>query len=200
MKHKTGFTIIEVTLVLAIAGIIFLMAFIALPSLWASQRDAERKANVMEYVAALKSYQTNNSRGALPIYDEDGIRFTWNDELTSTSLNSWQAFVKDYVTKKLEDPDGSDYEIFVVDCKNNDGGKLDTSGVCKYSPKGVKNGESVEYANNPDDPNLNSGVNHIIYTFIGATCEGDYAVRSSNPRNVAVVYIMERAGRYCYNT
>ena len=42
-QHKNGFTIIEVVLVLAIAGLIFLMVFIALPALQRSQRDAQRK-------------------------------------------------------------------------------------------------------------------------------------------------------------
>lgn len=46
LKHnslKSGFTIIEVVLVLAIAGLIFLMVFIALPALQRSQRDSQRK-------------------------------------------------------------------------------------------------------------------------------------------------------------
>ena len=38
-----GFTIIEVVLVLAIAGLIFLMVFVALPALQRSQRDTQRK-------------------------------------------------------------------------------------------------------------------------------------------------------------
>ena len=37
--NKKGFTIIEVVLVLAIAGLIFAMVFIALPALQRSQRD-----------------------------------------------------------------------------------------------------------------------------------------------------------------
>ena len=46
---KNGFTIIEVSLVLAIAGMIMLLAFIALPGLWRTQRDSERKADVTAY-------------------------------------------------------------------------------------------------------------------------------------------------------
>ena len=38
-----AFTIIEVVLVLAIAGLIFLMVFIALPALQRNQRDTQRK-------------------------------------------------------------------------------------------------------------------------------------------------------------
>ena len=43
---KKGFTIIEVVLVLAIAGLIFLMVFLALPALQRSQRDTQRKQDV----------------------------------------------------------------------------------------------------------------------------------------------------------
>ncbi|MBS7346174.1 MAG: type II secretion system protein, partial [Candidatus Sacchiramonaceae bacterium] len=43
-KHKKyGFTIIEVVLVLAIAGLIFLVVFIALPALQRNQRDTQRE-------------------------------------------------------------------------------------------------------------------------------------------------------------
>ena len=42
-KSKKGFTIIEVVLVLAIAGLIFLMVFVALPALQRSQRDTQRR-------------------------------------------------------------------------------------------------------------------------------------------------------------
>ena len=42
-KTKSGFTVIEVALVLAIAGMIFLMVFIALPALQRSQRDTSRR-------------------------------------------------------------------------------------------------------------------------------------------------------------
>ena len=42
-KTKKGFTIIEVVLVLAIAGLIFLMVFLALPNLQRSQKDTQRR-------------------------------------------------------------------------------------------------------------------------------------------------------------
>ncbi len=63
-KEK-GFTIIEVVLVLAIAGLIFLMVFIALPALQRSQRDAARKAEVTTVAGSITSYQSNN-RGTSP--------------------------------------------------------------------------------------------------------------------------------------
>ena len=50
---KKGFTIIEIVLVLAVAGLIFLMVFLALPALQRSQRDTERKQDVAMVVTAL---------------------------------------------------------------------------------------------------------------------------------------------------
>jgi prepilin-type N-terminal cleavage/methylation domain-containing protein len=63
-KNK-GFTIIEVVLVLAIAGLIFLMVFIALPALQRNQRDTARKNDGSSISAAVNSYVGNN-RGAFP--------------------------------------------------------------------------------------------------------------------------------------
>lgn len=62
---QAGFTIIEVVLVLAIAALIFLMVFIALPALQRSQKDAARKSDLSRAITALNSWQSNN-RGALP--------------------------------------------------------------------------------------------------------------------------------------
>ena len=59
IKQK-GFTIIEVVLVLAIAALIFLMVFIALPALQRSQRDTARKNDVSIVSSAVSSWQGNN--------------------------------------------------------------------------------------------------------------------------------------------
>ncbi len=63
--NNKGFTIIEVVLVLAIAGLIFLMVFIALPALQSSQRDTARKSDVSTVAAAVNSYVSGN-RGTFP--------------------------------------------------------------------------------------------------------------------------------------
>lgn len=61
-----GFTIIEVVLVLAIAGLIFMMVFVALPSLQKAQRDTARKNDASTVAALVESYSSNNG-GQLPI-------------------------------------------------------------------------------------------------------------------------------------
>ena len=65
LYKEKGFTIIEVVLVLAIAGLIFLMVFLALPALQSSQRDSARKNDVSIVASAVSTY-TGNNRGAVP--------------------------------------------------------------------------------------------------------------------------------------
>jgi len=64
-KQTKGFTIIEVVLVLAIAALIFLMIFIALPALQRGQRDTARKQDLGTVAAAVNDY-TANHRGNVP--------------------------------------------------------------------------------------------------------------------------------------
>ena len=64
-NNKTnGFTIIEVVLVLAIAGLIFLVVFLALPALQKSQRDDAKRQDVAKVIAGLQSYYADN--GTMP--------------------------------------------------------------------------------------------------------------------------------------
>ncbi len=93
-NKRKGFSIIEVSLVLAIAGLIFLMVFIALPSLQRTQRDAERREDIDTLLSAVKKYQTNN-RGALP--------------------TEWDTSFKDNYLNDFEDPTGNPYNLVVCD-------------------------------------------------------------------------------------
>lgn len=65
MQKEKGFTIIEVVLVLAIAGLIFLIVFLAVPALQRGQRDTQRKSDLSRMMSQINSYQSNN-RGAVP--------------------------------------------------------------------------------------------------------------------------------------
>lgn len=78
---KKGFTIIEVVLVLAIAGLIFLMVFIALPALQRGQRDTQRKNDLSRVQSQVQNFQTAN-RGALPLIAE------WNGVFTTSYMRA----------------------------------------------------------------------------------------------------------------
>lgn len=59
-KKQSGFTIIEVVLVLAIAGLIFLIAFLALSAAQRAARDNQRKQDLAGLVGAVQHWRTNN--------------------------------------------------------------------------------------------------------------------------------------------
>lgn len=65
IKNKKGFTIIEVMIVLAVAGVIMLIVLLAVPALQRSQRNTQRKHDVTTLVGGINDYATNNN-GALP--------------------------------------------------------------------------------------------------------------------------------------
>ncbi len=60
-NEQTGFTIIEVVLVLAIAGLIFLIVFLALPQLQRSRRDTQRRTDAGRFLAAAENWSSNNN-------------------------------------------------------------------------------------------------------------------------------------------
>lgn len=100
-KPKTqGFTIIEVVLVLAIAGLIFLIVFLALPALQRSQRDTQRKQDLSRFMSQLTQYQSNH-QGSTP-----------SDAVGSTT--NWSAFVSAYLTNSgatFGDPQSGSYTL-----------------------------------------------------------------------------------------
>lgn len=168
-KNGRGFTIIEVSLVLAIAGLIFLMVFIALPSLQRTQRDARRRDDVMIFLEKLKKYQSNN-RGALPSGD------AWNND-----------FFAKYFDDSFIDPSGGEYQIKVVACGNS------VSLDAECSDGSLVGGDAIYSSSFPYE-------DYSLLIVTQATCSGDKAIKTSNPRNVAVLYRMEGAGVYCNNS
>ncbi|MGH7195199.1 MAG: type II secretion system protein [Candidatus Saccharimonadales bacterium] len=59
-SDNQGFTIIETMIVLAIAGLILLIVFLAVPALQRSARNTQRKNDVSAIGAALSNYIDNN--------------------------------------------------------------------------------------------------------------------------------------------
>ena len=60
-----GFTIIEVMIVLAIAGLILLIVFLAVPALQRNARNTQRKEDAAALLAAVNEYANNNG-GVMP--------------------------------------------------------------------------------------------------------------------------------------
>lgn len=64
-KRDKGFTIIEVLIVLAIAGLILLIVFLAVPALQRNAHNTSRKNDVANLLGAMNEY-VNNNDGTLP--------------------------------------------------------------------------------------------------------------------------------------
>jgi len=64
-KQQKGFTIIETMIVLAIAGLIMLIVFLAVPALQRSARNTQRKNDAGNILSAINTWVSNNE-GQLP--------------------------------------------------------------------------------------------------------------------------------------
>jgi prepilin-type N-terminal cleavage/methylation domain-containing protein len=64
-KRQEGFTLIEVMIVLAIAGLILLVVFLAVPALQRNARNTTRREDAGNILAAVNEYVANNN-GSLP--------------------------------------------------------------------------------------------------------------------------------------
>ena len=105
---KSGFTIIEVTLVLAIAGLIFMMVFLALPALQRSQRDTQRSNDISRLQSAITQFQANN-KNRLP---GETTTIPWDE------ASNGNDFITKYVKvdgDTFTDPDGEDYDILAIE-------------------------------------------------------------------------------------
>jgi prepilin-type N-terminal cleavage/methylation domain-containing protein len=95
-RKEKGFTIIEVVLVLAIAGLIFLMVFLAFPAVTRSQHDTTRKTDLGKISTQITSYISNN-RGAIPA------------SLITTTGGGSKSFVQNYLAGTAPSVAGPDF-------------------------------------------------------------------------------------------
>ena len=70
-RKQSGFTIIEVLIVLAIAGLILLIVFLAVPALQRNSRNTQYNREASRIVAAVQEF-TNNNNGTLPVASGSG--------------------------------------------------------------------------------------------------------------------------------
>lgn len=150
LKEK-GFTIIEVVLVLAIAALIFLMVFIALPALQRNQRDQDRKTVVGKVASAVTTYQSNK-RGNNPTKGADlqgyvdGTTPTGSGDVNDTIIgNEYTVKIKQY--SKEDDPGSAAVDVIqvIIGAKCNTTGDSSIKGTTRQAAVMVKleNGDSI---------------------------------------------------------
>lgn len=69
-KQEKGFTIIEVLIVLAIAGLIILIVFLAVPALQRNSRNTQRRDTAARYLSGVNEF-INNHQGTSPVTPAD---------------------------------------------------------------------------------------------------------------------------------
>lgn len=184
---RGGFTIIEVVLVLAIAGLIFLMVFIALPALQRSQRDTQRRDDMGKLTEAITQFQTNN-QGKLPAG-------------SSISIVKYDPKSGDEATKKVENCTNGDDACRLIAQYLNGANSVENEFV---DPDGWSYGITIttfddKYsAGNAISTLSSSGkLTHMVHLVKGARCSGEGAVKSENSRDYVVMYKLEGSGIYC---
>ncbi len=156
-NSKKGFTIIEVVLVLAIAGLIFLMVFIALPALQRSQRDTQRRDDMARFMSQLNQYQANN-QGNVPTATAAGYN-TFIANYLQVRTDATQA---NTAQDNFVDPSGANYTVESV--------TVCTSGACAQASAAddYKDGKIRVYTNakcNGETPAYLKGDRKVAITY-----------------------------------
>lgn len=203
-SKKQGFTIIEVVLVLAVAGLIFLMIFLAIPALQRAQRDNGRKRSVGLVVAAIQNWRANNKGRSLFSEIRNEISFEEDPESTDEETGRKLRWVKavdrgvldNYLTlDNNRNDDGRSHlssdikEVRIV--SNNIGGDINLYHyIPGRTPISVKQQRIVIY------PSL-ACPNGEVKRNRNLEC---YKLPRTSQSNNAVLVFLENGGIYCENT
>jgi prepilin-type N-terminal cleavage/methylation domain-containing protein len=96
-RNQKGFTLIEVVLVLAIGGLIFLLAFIAFQQVSINRRDTQRRSDLNRTVAEVQNW-VGDHNGSIPSAAD----------FTSTAASGFKATYM----KNPTDPKGVSYAFY----------------------------------------------------------------------------------------
>jgi prepilin-type N-terminal cleavage/methylation domain-containing protein len=87
-KYNKGFTIIEVLIVLAIAGLIMVIVFLAVPALQRNSRNTQYRSEANQLLAAATEWSNNNG-GKAPNTTDTGapiLALTKNKNITTLTV------------------------------------------------------------------------------------------------------------------
>jgi prepilin-type N-terminal cleavage/methylation domain-containing protein len=175
-KQEKGFTIIEVMIVLAIAGLIMLIVFLAVPALQRTARNTQRKNDASAIAAALANFYDNNA-GQVP----SGLGVDPSDS-ASIDICAYKGSLNPVAASACGlagGPAGQDY--------NYETAKLGYYAI--YA--GTNSNFTLENANPSDTETSDTQVKIDLGLGCNATNTG--AAATTNPRTAAVLYATENA-------
>jgi prepilin-type N-terminal cleavage/methylation domain-containing protein len=181
-RKASGFTIIEVMIVLAIAGLIMVIVFIAVPQLQRNQRDNARQNIANRVKAEMETYAGNNQG----LYGFGNATNANGTACGATITGCWQDFLARYITNKVNVKDPSSGADVVAN-----------TGVATGVPQ-LCNNATCSTVTLP----ATQGQFAVVYA---AKCSGETLAQSGNPgatplnvRTYAIMIGLDRAGTtYC---
>ena len=172
-RSASGFTIIEVIIVLAIAGLIMLVVFLAVPQLQRNARDNSRRAIVTRLKSEIENYASNN-QGTYPLSSVGTC--------SSGTTGEWGDFYGRYISGaglNIKDPSTG---VAVIGCTPATSASSTTSYL--YTAGGV--------------PATLPGKKGVIAVIPGASCSGENVAASSGTNSYALIIGLDRdSTRYC---
>ena len=214
LSSKKAFTIIEVVLVLGIAGLIILAVFVAVPALQRSKRDTIAKNDMTRFMSAIVSWQNSHS-GNVPIYFDSSKTMTTGVSCgTPKSVKDAQDkgcfYINDKFFTKYIDADlimtadspkvigGNQYEFT---CK--DGAACSSFANPRGELYKIK-AESITYSNNREE--LYTYYDNVIHLAPYGKCSSSGSTEpdgkgiteaTNDPNDVTIVYRLENKALFC---
>ncbi len=211
---RKGFTIIEVVLVLAIAGLIFLMVFIALPALQRGQRNTQRKNDLSRFITAFDSYRSNNSN-KYPFFGQEDTWLTSMEQFTKRYIDENcgnfskpyddDLFVTGSCGAQFTDPDGEPYrwDVRYDNWSNPIASEPGYHRIWLPVPKGTTCNAGKVESDEVDwcvAAGIASGnVTHYVAVFDHAKCTDREGIlyKTGGRNDIALLYILEGGAIAC---
>ena len=165
-KNQKGFTIIEVMIVLAIAGLIILVVFLAVPALQRNSRNTQRKNDIQSILGGIQEW-INNNNGRAP-EEKSGEASEIYEAITNAQLGYYDASI-DAVTDTSE--------IYINSKKIDLQADAESAPALTVLPTG---------AGSPD-----ASSRDYIYILSGADCEDIKPDLNGPARSLALWYAIE---------
>lgn len=174
-KRAQGFTIIEVMIVLAIAGLIMAIVFFAVPQLRRNAADNQRQSVANRVKAEMETYSANN-QGVAPIKYVNGTTALSGSFQVCPTNGTGNSSCGDFVNRYLS-------QVNINDPTSN-----------AAMPVNIANGGAI--AGVAAVPS--SVVKGNLYIVAGAKCSGDTPVAAAGNQQYAVLVGLDRTNtRYC---
>ena len=199
-KPKRGFTIIEVVLVLAIAGLIFLMVFIALPALQRSQRNTQRRDDYSMLITSINSYMASNN-GKLSNIFKSG----------SSTIDPRVLVAARWINESGKDPNGNPYGLYAYSydtyaSANTTPGAVLTKTVSYCTVDGKVDQTACTNAGGTWESTASGAAGSEVFVITQANCNGTDSNGDPAPskdtaaRSFAVYGYLEGGGYFCQDS